>query len=260
MCTLASVALPQFVRADGAYDFEGLHAITKLAVRGADALIGGACYPTPEAMESALETRAIGVGGQGLADVFMALGLPLASVQARSLNIAIYEAIYHAAYEVSCELARQHGCYPLYDGSPASSGCLQHDMWPDVKLTGRYDFVSLRAQIDEYGLRNSMLTAQMPTASTAKLMGNFDGAEPYSRWVLPCFRADRQSDQGYSNVVVHRVLSGDYTEVCKWLVRDLERRGLWTEEIRLAVLKAHGEWPRFPGRRVLIKYRLDSRN
>ena len=181
VCTLASVALPRFVRADGSYDFEGLHAVTKLAVRGADSLIDAADYPTDEAMESALQTRAIGVGGQGLADVFMASGMPFASSQARSLNIAIYETIYHAAYEVSCELAQQRGCYPLYSGSPASSGRLQHDMWVGAKTTGRYDFDVLRTHIVEHGLRNSMLTAQMPTATTAKLLGNFDGVEPYSR-------------------------------------------------------------------------------
>ena len=155
--------------------------MTKLAVRGADALIDSADYPTEETMESALQTRAIGVGGQGLADVFMASGMPVASPKARSLNVAIYETIYHAAYEVSCELAQQHGCYPLYPGSPALSGRLQHDMWADAKPMGRYDFDLLRSRILEHGLRNSMLTAQMPTATTAKLLGNFDGAEPYSR-------------------------------------------------------------------------------
>ena len=181
VCTLASIALPRFVGTGGVYDFEGLHATTKLVVRGADALIDAADYPSGEATDSALQTRALGIGGQGLADVFMASGMPFSSEQARTLNIAIYETIYHAAYEASCELAMVHGYYPLYPGSPASAGRLQHDMWPDTRLTGRYDFGLLHAQIDDHGLRNSMLTAQMPTASTAKLLGNVDGAEPCSR-------------------------------------------------------------------------------
>lgn len=181
VCTLASVALPRFVRADRSYDFDALHAVVKLAVCGTNALIDEADYPTTESTESALQTRAVGIGGQGLADVFMASGIAFSSPEARSLNLAIYECIYHAAYEASCELAERDGFYELYHGSPAATGRLQHDMWQDVKLTGRYDFNALRDRIQDHGLRNSMLTAQMPTASTARLLGNCDGTEPYTR-------------------------------------------------------------------------------
>ncbi len=190
VCTLASVAVPRFVRSNGSYDFDGLHAVTKLAVYGLNGLIDVASYPTPEACASAEGTRALAIGAQGLADAFMALGMPFGSPRARELNVAIFETIYHAAYEASCELARRDGPYPLFAGSPASSGRLQHDMWPGTTTSNRYDFGALREHIQEHGLRNSMLTAQMPTASTARLLGNCDGVEPYTRRVRSlCTRA-----------------------------------------------------------------------
>ncbi|KAI0712985.1 ribonucleotide reductase [Cerioporus squamosus] len=223
VCTLASVAAPRFVQPSGTYDFDGLHSVTKLAVQGVNALVDAADYPTTESRASAEKTRAVAVGVQGLADVFMQCKVAYASSLARDLNIAIFETIYHAAYQASCELAKTDGPYPLYDGSPASEGRFQHDMWPGDAETGRYDFGVLREQIRAHGLRNSMLTAQMPTASTARLLGNFDATEPYT-----------------SNVLVRRVFSGDYTEICPWLVRDLEERGLWNENLRLAVLGNHG--------------------
>ncbi len=187
VCTLASVAVPRFVHPNGTYDFGGLHAVTKLAVYGVNAVIDVASYPTPEATTSAEETRALAIGVQGLADAFMALGMPFSSLRARELNVAIFETIYHAAYEASCELARRDGPYPLFSNSPASLGRLQHDMWPGTTTSNRYDFAVLRSQIQQYGLRNSMLTAQMPTASTARLLGNCDGVDPYTRRVrLSC--------------------------------------------------------------------------
>ncbi len=181
VCTLASVAVPRFVQSDGSYDFDGLHATAKLAICGLNALIDVASYPTPESRASAEQTRALGLGVQGLADAFMASGMPYSSARARELNVAIYETIYHAAYEASNDLARQHGAYRLFPGSPASFGRLQHDMWTEVTSSGRYDFAALRELVQAHGLRNSMLTAQMPTASTARLLGNFEGTEPYTR-------------------------------------------------------------------------------
>ncbi|RPD77255.1 ribonucleotide diphosphate reductase large subunit 1, partial [Lentinus tigrinus ALCF2SS1-7] len=229
VCTLASIAAPQFVSSSGEYDFDTLHAVTKLAVVGVNALLDAACYPTDATRASASNTRAVGVGVQGLADVFKACGLSFTCPRARELNIAIFETIYHASYEASVELAAEAGPYIRFPGSPASTGRLQHDMWPNHVGSGRYDFAHLRKQVVDVGLRNSMLTAQMPTASTARLLGNFDGVEPYT-----------------SNILVHRVLSGDYTEICRWLVRDLEQRGLWTEEVRQMILTHHGSVKNVP--------------
>ncbi|RDX47464.1 alpha subunit of ribonucleoside-diphosphate reductase [Lentinus brumalis] len=223
VCTLASIAVARFVQSDRTYDFAELHSTVRLAVLTTNALLDQGTYPDSVCAKSVADTRAIGIGVQGLADTFMASELPFHSNGARQLNREIFETIYHAAYETSCELAAEHGAYPLYSGSPAAQGTLQHDMWNDVVLSGRYDFDVLRANIRVHGLRNSMLTAQMPTASTAKLLGNFDGTEPYT-----------------SNIVTHRVLSGDYTEICPWLVSALTLRGLWTEDIRVAVLRRHG--------------------
>ncbi|RPD52381.1 ribonucleotide reductase large subunit, partial [Lentinus tigrinus ALCF2SS1-6] len=229
VCTLASVAAPRFVLSAGGYDFDALHAVTKLAVVGVNALLDVAHYPTEAARASAFNTRAVGVGVQGLADVFKACSLSFTCARARELNMQIFETIYHASYEASVELAQQSGPYIHFPGSPVSTGRLQHDMWTAQVESGRYDFAHLRKQVVEVGLRNSMLTAQMPTASTARLLGNFDGVEPYT-----------------SNILVHRVLSGDYTEICPWLVRDLERCGLWTEEVRLMILEHHGSVKNVP--------------
>ncbi len=181
VCTLASVAVPRFVRLDRTYDFDSLHATVRLAVLTTDAILDRSTYPTEACRRSVTDTRSIGIGAQGLADAFMASELPFQSNGARQLNREIFECIYHAAYSTSCELAEHAGPYPLYVDSPASRGVLQHDMWPGVVLSGRYDFDELRTRVRSHGLRNSMLTTQMPTASTAKLLGNFDGVEPYTR-------------------------------------------------------------------------------
>ncbi len=181
VCTLASIAVPRFVRPDRTYDFDSLHATARLAVLTTNAILDRSSYPNEICTESVANTRAIGVGVQGLADAFMISELPFNSNGARQLNREIFETIYHAAYDTSCELAERHGPYPLYPNSPAARGILQHDMWTDAVLSGRYDFEDLRKRVLLHGLRNSMLTTQMPTASTAKLLGNFDGTEPYTR-------------------------------------------------------------------------------
>ncbi len=184
VCTLASVSVSQFAIRGGHYDFHGLREATKIAVRGVDNLINVADYPTRETYLSAIKTRALGVGAQGLADAFMISGLAFASAEARVLNFRIFEAIYVAAYTTSCELGRLYGSYAFFPDSPANSGLLQPDMWPPSSLPGLHDFDNIRQSIRLYGLRNSMLTAQMPTASTARLLGNFDGVEPYTRYVF----------------------------------------------------------------------------
>ncbi|RPD57993.1 PFL-like glycyl radical enzyme, partial [Lentinus tigrinus ALCF2SS1-6] len=222
VCTLASIAVPRFAAREQAYDFDALYSTTRLAVLCTDALLDNGTYPGVCKL-SATQTRALAIGVQGLADTFMICNIPFDSESARTLNREIFETIYHAAYSTSCELAEQRGPYPLYADSRASRGTLQHDMWSNVVLTGRHDFSALRERILRHGVRHSMLTAQMPTASTAKLLGNFDGTEPYS-----------------SNVITHRILSGDYTEICPWLVGELSRRSLWSEETRVAILQQHG--------------------
>ncbi|KAI0717705.1 ribonucleoside-diphosphate reductase large subunit [Cerioporus squamosus] len=223
VCTLSSIAIPRFVRLDRTYDFDALHTLTRLVVLTTDALLDRNDYPNDATRSSALRTRSLGIGVQGLADVFLATGVPFQSPEARQLNKDIFETIYHSAYQTSCDLAEQHGPYPSYANSPASHDILQHDMWENVVLSGRFDFESLRNRIATHGLRHSMLTAQMPTASTAKLLGNFDSTEPYT-----------------SAVITHRILSGDFTEICLWLVSELTRQGLWTEDIRVSILQHHG--------------------
>ena len=136
VCTLASVAVARFVAPDRSYDFDSLHTAVRVAVLCLDALLDRNTYPTDASRRSAHGTRALGIGVQGLADVFMASGVPFQSTAARELNREIFETIYHAAYATSCDLARVHGSYPAYAGSPASRGILQHDMWPDVVLSG----------------------------------------------------------------------------------------------------------------------------
>lgn len=183
MCTLASISLPACVDSDGSFNFERLQRIVRVVVENADRCIDISEYPTPDVASSARNTRALGVGVQGLADVFMLLNLPFTSLGARELNISIFETIYYASLDSSCRIAEAHGPYPAWGGSPASRGLLQVDMW-GVMPSGRHDFIELRARIARFGLRNSMLTALMPTASTSKLLGNFESFEPYTRYLI----------------------------------------------------------------------------
>ncbi|KAI0361335.1 Rrm1 protein [Trametes cingulata] len=228
VCTLASVVLPSFVNEDGEFDLAELHRVTKIVTRNVDRLIDRIAYPTPEARLSATRHRAIGVGVQGLADVFMILGMPYDSPEARFLNRTIFETIYHAALDASCDLARTYGPYETWQGSPASRMCLQYDLW-GVQTLGVNDFESLKMRIKKFGLRNSLLVAQMPTTSTSQIVGVNDGTDPY-----------------ISNVYVRRSLSGEFQIVCKWLVRDLIAEGLWTERVRRAIAEAHGSIQSIP--------------
>lgn len=182
VCTLAALCLPSYVRGDGSIDYDELHRVTKIVVRILNKVIDCANYPTGDSAISAYGTRAIGIGSQGLADIFAKLEVPFVSTEARAINVHISETIYHASLESSCELAERDGPYDMWQGSPASRGVLQLDMWA-ASTTDRYDFVALRSRITVFGLRNSMLTAQMPTAATAQLLGNSEGIEPYTRQV-----------------------------------------------------------------------------
>jgi len=224
VCNLASISLPAFVRIeDGTYDFEELRRVTKVATRNLNKVIERNFYPVQEARRSNMKHRPVGLGVQGLADAFMMLRMPFESEGARRLNVDIFETIYFAACEASCELAASLGPYESYSGSPASQGKLQFDLWKRTPQSGRWDWAGLKQNIAKHGLRNSLLVAPMPTASTAQILGNNESFEPYTQ-----------------NLYVRRVLSGEFVQVNKHLLRDLISRGLWTEELRMQLIAHNG--------------------
>lgn len=202
VCNLASVALPKFVNQKNlSYDFGELKNIIKVMTKNLNKIIDVNYYPLPEARRSNMRHRPIGIGVQGLADAFILLRYPFESDEAKKLNIQIFETIYYGALEASCELAAIHGPYETYEGSPASKGILQYDMW-DRKPTDLWDWEKLKENIAKYGLRNSLLVAPMPTASTAQILGNNESFEPYT-----------------SNIYNRRVLSGEF-QVCQTIGRE----------------------------------------
>ncbi len=226
VCNLASMVLPTYVdTANKNFDHQKLHDTVKVVTRNLNRIIDVNSYPIPEAKYSNLRNRPIGIGVQGLADVFMKLALPFESEEARYLNTAIFETIYHAALEASCELAEIDGPYETYANSPVSKGILQFDMWTSgaSKLTGRWDWNALRKKITAHGIRNSLLVAPMPTASTSQIMGSNECFEPYT-----------------SNIYSRRVLSGEFQMVNKWLLMDLINLGLWSEQMRNALIADNG--------------------
>lgn len=242
VCTLASLCLPRYILYDGTYDFDDLHRVAKFLVRSLDRLIDIADYPTPDAAVSSFRTRPIGVGIQGLADVFGYRELSFTSPAARALSIRISETVYHAALEASSELADTFGPYDAWAGSPAQQGVLQVDMWGS-ETSNHYDFDLLRERIRRTGLRNSVLTAQMPTSSTAHLFGNSEGIEPYTRYVLFTYThglCTFLTFTLFSNLVPFRILSGNFNEVSRPLVTALQKRGLWTEDMRIDILGCNG--------------------
>lgn len=180
VCNLASLALPSFV-VNGVYDFKKLHDVTKVVTNNLNRIIDINYYPVPEARRSNTRHRPIGVGVQGLADTFMALRIPFDSQAAKELNIKIFETIYHGALEASNELAAKDGPYETWVGSPAQQGQLQFDLW-GVTPTDLWDWSSLKEKIAKTGLKNSLLLAPMPTASTSQILGNNECFEPYTRY------------------------------------------------------------------------------
>ncbi|ORX38500.1 putative ribonucleoside-diphosphate reductase large chain [Kockovaella imperatae] len=229
VCNLASLALPAFVDMERrVYDFKKLHEITKVVTKNLDQVINRNYYPVKEAQNSNFRHRPIGLGVQGLADAFMALRMPFDSPAARELNIQIFETIYHAALEASCELAQVHGKYESYEGSPISEGKLQFDMWGRVP-SDLWDWTDLRAQIAQHGVRNSLLVAPMPTASTSQILGWNECFEPYT-----------------SMLYARRVLSGDFQVVCPWLLRDLINLGLWDDDMKNLIIAAGGSIQHIP--------------
>ncbi|KXZ49835.1 hypothetical protein GPECTOR_19g286 [Gonium pectorale] len=244
VCNLASIALPRFVREQGSqpgweskklvgsldapnrfFDFDKLAEMTKMITRNLNKIIDVNYYPHPKAQKSNMRHRPIGLGVQGLADTFILLGMPFDSPEAAELNSQIFEVIYHSALSASCELAERDGTYETYAGSPVSQGILQPDMW-GVKpsgVGGRCDWPALRDRIAQHGVRNSLLVAPMPTASTSQILGNNECFEPYT-----------------SNIYVRRVLSGEFTVVNQHLLHDLNRMGLWNPELKNELVAANG--------------------
>ncbi|GIV40242.1 MAG: ribonucleoside-diphosphate reductase [Thermonema sp.] len=222
VCNLASISLPRFVK-DGKFDHQKLYEITKVVTRNLNKIIDINYYPVPEARKSNLRHRPIGIGVQGLADTFVMLRMPYDSEEARGLNKDIFETIYYAALEASMELAQKDGPYETYEGSPISQGIFQFDMWGVKPTSGRWDWEALRQKILKYGVRNSLLLAPMPTASTSQILGNNECFEPFT-----------------SNMYVRRVLSGEFIVVNKHLLRDLIKLGLWDETMRNKLMAANG--------------------
>merc|ERR1712066_272427 len=197
--------------------------VTKVATRNLNKVIDRNYYPVEEARRSNMRHRPIGLGVQGLADAYLIMRLPFESEVAKRLNEDIFETIYFAACESSCELAERDGAYETFAGSPASTGQLQFDLWGSTPASGRWDWKALKEKIAQHGLRNSLLVAPMPTASTAQILGNNESFEPYTQ-----------------NLYVRRVLSGEFVQVNKHLLRDLISRGLWTEETRMQLIAHNG--------------------
>jgi ribonucleoside-diphosphate reductase subunit M1 len=236
VCNLASIALSKFADPKTKkFDFKKLHDVTKIVVKNLNKIIDINLYPIPEARKSNMRHRPIGMGVQGLADTYCLLRMPFDSPEAKLLNQQIFETIYHGGLEASCELAAKHGTYGSYEGSPVSKGELQYDMW-GVTPTELQDWAGLKAKIAEHGVRNSLLLAPMPTASTAQILGNNEACEPFT-----------------SNVYARRVLSGEFQCVNKHLLKDLSDLGLWNEDMKNMLVANNGSVQAIPGIPANIK-------
>lgn len=221
VCNLASLSLPRFVEGK-TFNFEKLLEITQIVTKNLNKVIDNNYYPIPETKLSNFRHRPIGLGVQGLADVFMLLGLPFESDMAKMLNKNIFETIYYGALLASHDVAKKEGAYETFKGSPLSQGILQFDMW-NVQPSDRYDWDTLRKSIIEHGVRNSLLLAPMPTASTSQILGNNECFEPYT-----------------SNIYNRRVLSGEFAVVNKHLLKDLMGLGLWNDNMKQRIIAANG--------------------
>ncbi|WP_010231459.1 ribonucleoside-diphosphate reductase subunit alpha [Gillisia marina] len=224
VCNLASIALPMFIKGNE-FDHKELYKITKRVIKNLNKVIDRNYYPVKEAENSNVRHRPVGLGVQGLADAFIKLRMPFTSDEAKALNQEIFETLYFASVTASMELAIEEGPYSSYEGSPMSKGEFQYNMWgiKDEDLSGRWDWAKLRKQVMKNGVRNSLLMAPMPTASTSQILGNNEAFEPYT-----------------SNIYTRRVLSGEFIVVNKHLLEDLVERNLWTEDVKNAILRANG--------------------
>jgi ribonucleoside-diphosphate reductase alpha subunit len=222
VCNLASLALPKYVTEDGNFDHDKLFEVTYQATLNLNRIIDENFYPVVEAKNSNLRHRPIGLGVQGLADAFIMMGLPFESEEARALNREVFETIYFASMSASKDLAKVEGPYETIKGSPVSKGIFQFDMW-GVTPSNRWEWDILKQEVKKHGVRNSLLLAPMPTASTAQILGNNECFEPYT-----------------SNIYTRRVLSGEFIIVNKHLLKDLVREGLWNKDMRQKIMTANG--------------------
>ncbi|MBN8784595.1 MAG: ribonucleoside-diphosphate reductase subunit alpha [Sphingobacteriales bacterium SCN 48-20] len=228
VCNLASLALPRYV-INGKFDHDKLYEVTYQVTKNLNKIIDHNYYPVKEAENSNMRHRPIGLGVQGLADVFILLRMPFESDEARALNKEIFETIYFASMTASKDLAKIEGPYETYEGSPVSKGIFQFDMW-DVEPTLRWDWYTLKAEVLKHGVRNSLLVAPMPTASTSQILGNNECFEPYT-----------------SNIYVRRVLSGEFVVVNKHLLKDLVELNLWNDEMKNAIMSNNGSIQKING-------------
>jgi ribonucleoside-diphosphate reductase alpha chain len=224
VCNLASISLPMFIE-NGKFDHDLLFNVTKRVTRNLNKVIDRNYYPVQEAENSNLRHRPVGLGVQGLADAFIMLRMPFTSDEAKKLNQEIFETLYFAAVTASMEMAKEEGAYSTFKGSPISQGEFQYNLWglKDEDLSGRWDWASLRKEVMENGVRNSLLVAPMPTASTSQILGNNEAFEPYT-----------------SNIYTRRVLSGEFIVVNKHLLNDLVERGLWNETLKQELMRQNG--------------------
>ncbi len=223
VCNLASIALPKYVTEDGKFDHQRLYDVTYVITKNLNKVIDVNYYPVPEAKYSNLRHRPIGIGVQGLADTFLMLRMPFDSDEAKGLNKDIFETIYFAAMTASKDLAKKDGPYETFKGSPVSKGIFQFDMWGVSPESNRWDWDGLKKEVKKHGVRNSLLLAPMPTASTSQILGNNECFEPYT-----------------SNIYTRRVLSGEFIVVNKHLLKDLVKLGLWSDRMKNKLIAANG--------------------
>ncbi len=223
VCNLASIALPKFVTEDGKFDHQKLYDITYVVTKNLNKVIDVNYYPVVEAKNSNMKHRPIGIGVQGLADTFIKLKMPFDSEESRGLNADIFETIYFAAMTASMDEAKADGAYKTFKGSPVSKGIFQFDMWGVTPTSGRWDWENLKREVKKNGVRNSLLVAPMPTASTSQILGNNECFEPYT-----------------SNIYTRRTLSGEFIVVNKHLMNDLIELGLWNESMKNRLIAANG--------------------
>jgi ribonucleoside-diphosphate reductase alpha chain len=231
VCNLASICLPKFIvekKGKKYFDFDKLIEVVKVSTRNLNFVIDKNFYPTEKAKRSNMRHRPIGIGVQGLADVFYSLGYSYDSVEAKELNKDIFEAMYFGACTESMELAKEIGAYETFTGSPASKGKLQFDLW-GVNPSDKYDWNSLKEEIKKHGMRNSLLIAPMPTASTSQIFGNTEAFEPVT-----------------SNIYKRQTLAGEFIVVNKYLVRDLQKLNLWNSAIRDKIISENGSVQNIP--------------
>jgi ribonucleoside-diphosphate reductase alpha chain len=224
VCNLASISLPMFIE-NNEFNHQLLYDVTKRVTRNLNKVIDRNYYPVPEAENSNMRHRPVGLGVQGLADAFILFRMPFTSVEAKKLNQEIFETLYFAAVTASMEMAKEEGPYSTFKGSPISQGEFQHNLWglKDTELSGRWDWGKLRKEVMKHGVRNSLLVAPMPTASTSQILGNNEAFEPYT-----------------SNLYTRRVLSGEFIVVNKHLLEDLVKRNLWDEQLKQEIMRHNG--------------------